>query len=223
VEGKVRKAIRNLIRWSAAILLLSALTGIISILFTPSDFAPNAILGSLWTPMHAVLAVSYMLFVFGLIGIYAIQADKAGRLGSIGFGLAFFGMLVLTVQVFVAAFILPVIASQPNAPKTAFDLLDPAGPLAAFSSLVFADYVPTVIGLVLLGVAIMRAGVLPRWAGLLLIIGTLLDLALLMGAPGELIVKLGDALFDVGKLWIVYGLWTYNSDPKQRPVGIGNK
>jgi hypothetical protein len=202
-------ASKNLIRWSAQALLLSALTGIISVLFAPSDFTPNAVLGSAWTPMRVVLAVSYMAFVFGLIGIYVIQADKAGRMGSIGFGLAFFGMLILTAQVLVAAFILPVIASLPNAPKTAFDLFDPAGPLAGFSTVVFADYVPTVLGLVLLGAAIVRAGVLPRWAGLLLIVGTLLDLALLMGAPGELIVKLGDVFFDVGKLGIVYALWTH--------------
>lgn len=207
-------AIKNLIRWSAIALLLSALTGITSILFTPSDFAPNAVLSSSWTPMHAVLAVSYMLFVFGLIGIYVIQADKAGKLGSVGFLLTFFGMLILTAQVIVSAWILPAVAVQPNFPKTAFEMLDPAGPLAAFSTLVFVDYVPAVIGLLLLGIAIMRAGVLPRWAGLLLIIGTLLDLALLIGASGELIVKLGDAIFDIGKLWIVYGLWTYKASSK---------
>src|SRR5512143_1266112 len=204
-------ATKNLIRWSAIALLLSAVTGLISVVVTPSDFAENAVLGSLWTPLHALLAASYMLFVFGLIGIYVIQADKAGRLGSIGFVLAFFGTLILTAQVIVSAWILPVIALQPDAPKTASALFDPAGPLAAFSTVVFADYVPVVIGLLLLGLSIMRAGVLPRWAGLLLIVGTLLDLAVLIGAPGELIVKLGDALFDTGKLWIVYALWSYKA------------
>ncbi len=200
---------QKLIRWSAIAWLLSALTGIISILLTPSDFAENAVLGGWWTPMHAVLTASYMLFVFGLIGIYVIQANKAGSLGSIGFVLTFFGSLILTAQVIVATWILPVIASQSNAPKTAYEMLDPSGPLAAFSSVVQITYVPAGIGLILLGIAIMRAGVLPRWAGLLLIIGTLLDLTILIGAPGELIVKLGDAIFDIGKLWIVYALWSY--------------
>jgi len=199
-------ATQKLIRWSAIAWLLSALTGIISIVLSPSDFAQNAVLGSLWTPIHAVLTISYMLFLFGLVGVYLVQADKAGRLGSIAFVLTFFGALMLTAQVVVATWILPVIALQPDAPKTAFEMLDPSGPLAAFSSVVFVAYVPAGIGLILLGIATMRAGVLPRWAGLLLIIGIVLDLAVLVGPSGELIVKVGDVVVDVAKIWIVYAL-----------------
>ena len=91
--------------------------------------------------MHAVLTISYMLFLFGLVGVYLVQADKAGRLGSITFVLTFFGALVLMTQVVVNTWILPVIALQPNAPKTAFEMLDSAGLLAAFSWVVFVAYV----------------------------------------------------------------------------------
>ena len=205
-------ATQKLSRWSAIAWLLSALTGIISIVLIPSDYAENAVLSSLWTPIHAVLTISYMLFPFGLIGVYLVQADKAGRLGSIGFVLTFFGALMLTAQVIVATWILPVIAMQPDAPKTAFEMFDLAGPLPAFSLFVYAAYVPAGIGLVLMGIATMRAGVLPRWAGLLLIIGTVLDLAVLVGAPAELIVKLGDVVIDAAKIWIVYALWSYKGE-----------
>jgi hypothetical protein len=68
-----------------------------------------------------------------------------------------------------------------------------------------------------MGIATMRAGVLPRWAGLLLIIGTVLDLAVLVGAPAELIVKLGDAVIDAAKIWIVYALWTYKDAIVMQP------
>ena len=61
-------------------------------------------------------------------------------------------------QVVVATWVLPAIAMQPGAPKTAFEMFDLAGPLPAFSTVVFAAYVPAGIGLVLLGVATMRAG-----------------------------------------------------------------
>jgi hypothetical protein len=201
-------ATQKLIRWSAIAWLLSGLTGIISIVLTPSDFAANATLSGLWTPIHAVNTISYMLFLFGLVGVYLAQAERAGRLGLISFGLTFFGVLMLTVQVAVATWILPVIALQPNAPKTAFELLDPAGPLSAFSLVVFIAYVPAGIGLILFGIATIRAGVLPRLAAVLLMIGTVLALGILVGAPGELIVKVGDFVFDVGKLGIAYTLWS---------------
>jgi hypothetical protein len=204
---------QKLIRWSALAWLLSAMTGIYYTFFAPSDFALNAMHSSLWVPTHAALAISYMLFVFGLIGVYLKQAEKAGWLGSTGFVLSFFSLIILTAQLIVSTWILPILAAQPDMPKTAAALLDPSGPLAAFSTVVFVAYVPTVIGLVLLGIVVMRAGVLPRWAGLLLIIGTLLDLAVLIGAPGELIVKLGDLIFDAGKLWIVYALWSAARGP----------
>jgi hypothetical protein len=197
---------QQLARWGAIAWLLSAVTGITSIVLLPSDFAANAVFSNLWMPSHALLAVSYMLFLFGLIGFYLVQAGKAGRTGSIGFLLTFFGILVLTTQIMVAAWILPVIAAQPNAPKTAFELLDPSGPLPVFSWVIFAAYLPAGIGLIMMGIATMRARVLPRWAGLLLIIATVLDFAVLGGAPGELIVKAGDVLFDVAKLWFVYAL-----------------
>ncbi len=210
-------ATRKLIRWSAIAWLLSALTGIVSIVLVPSDYAENAVFSSLWTPIHAVLTISYMLFLFGLIGFYLVQADKAGRLGSIGFVLAFFGALMVTAQIVVATWILPVIASQPDVPKTAFEMLDPAGPLPAFSLVTFAAYFPLGIGLILMGVASMRAGVLPRWAGLLLIIGTVLEFAVLLGQPGEMIVKLGDVAIDAAKIWIVYALWSEKGAMAMQP------
>ena len=197
---------QKLVRWGAIAWLLSALTGITSIVTAPSDFAANAMLSSHWMPAHALLSFSYALFLFGLIGFYLVQAEKSGRLGSIGFVLTFFGILVLTAQIMVSAWILPVIALQSTVPNTAYAMLDPAGPLPIFSWVVFAAYIPAGIGLILLGVATMRAHVLPRWAGLLLIIATVLDFAVLFGAPGEMIVKLGDVAFDVAKLWFVYAL-----------------
>ena len=75
-------ATQNLVRWSAIAWLLSALTGIISVALAPSDYAVNAVLGSLWTPMHAVLTVSYMLFLFGLMGFYLARADRPGGWGQ---------------------------------------------------------------------------------------------------------------------------------------------
>ena len=199
-------AIERLTRWGAIAWLLSAVTGITSVVLAPSDYAANAVISSHWVPAHALLSVSYMLFLFGLVGFHLVQANKTGRLGSIGFALTFFGVLVLTAQTMVSAWILPVFALQPNVPNTAYAMLDPAGPLSTFSWVVLAAYIPAGIGLISMGIATMRARVLPRWAGLLLVVATVLDFGVLFGAEGELIVKLGDIAFDAAKLWFVYAL-----------------
>jgi hypothetical protein len=199
-------AIQRLIRWSAFAWLLSAATGIVSIVFVPSDFVASAVLSSLWIPIGALRAISHMLFMIGLIGFYLVQADKAGRLGSIGFVLSFFGMLMLSVQMVDSTWILPVIAAQPNAPKTAFEMLGPSGPLSAFSRVIFGGSVVAGFGLIILGLVTMRARVLPRWAGLLLAIAIFLDFAVVAGAAGEWIVKFGDVLFSVAEVWLAYAM-----------------
>jgi hypothetical protein len=199
-------AARRLICWSALAWMLSALTGTVSIVLVPSDFATNAMLSSLWIPIGIIRAISHVLFLFGLIGFYLVQAEKTGRFGAISFVFSFFGMVMLTIQMVVCYLILPVIATLPDAPKTAFEMLQPAGPLTAFSRIMFAGSVVAGFGLIMIGIATARAQVLPRWAGLLLAIAVLLDFAVVAGAAGEWIVKIGDLLFSVAEIWLAYAM-----------------
>jgi hypothetical protein len=184
-KGENKVAIQRLIRWSAFALLLSALVGIVPIVLVPSEFTPNATLSSLWVPM---------------------QADKIGRLGSFGFVASFFGMLMLSVQMVVSTWILPVIAAQPTAPKAASEMLGSAGPLSAVGHVIFGGSVLAGIGLIVLGLTTMRARVLPRWAGLLLAIAIFMDFAIVAGAAGEWIVRFGDVLFSVAEVWFAYAM-----------------
>jgi len=156
--------------------------------------------------MGAGRAISHMLFMFGLIGFYLVQADKIGRLGSFGFVASFFGMLMLSVQMVVSTWILPVIAAQPTAPKAASEMLGLAGPLSAVGHVIFGGSVLAGIGLIVLGLTTMRARVLPRWAGLLLAIAIFMDFAIVAGAAGEWIVRFGDVLFSVAEVWFAYAM-----------------
>jgi hypothetical protein len=67
------------------------------------------------------------------------------------------------------------------------------------------------LGYILFGVATMRAGVLPRWSGLLLIVGV--SLFMISEAPlfdrtlSHLIVTVGDGVFGLGLAWMGYALW----------------
>jgi hypothetical protein len=73
------------------------------------------------------------------------------------------------------------------------------------------------LGWVLVGIATMRSGVLPRWSGLLLIIGVVL-FALSEAVPLEdtvahMLVTVGDITFALGLIWIGYALWSEDREP----------
>lgn len=73
------------------------------------------------------------------------------------------------------------------------------------------------LGYILFGVATMRAGVLPRWAGLMLILGSVLFLiseAVSFDASlSHLIVTIGDVIFGSGFVWLGHALRSEKHDP----------
>jgi hypothetical protein len=100
----------------------------------------------------ALLMLALLLVVVGLAGL-VIRARNAGRLGVLGK----MGAVVAAVG---AA--LPVVGSVVQGFLYGGDY--PLMPLFV---------IPGVVGFVLLGTAVLRAGVLPRWAAALLVVGSL--------------------------------------------------
>ncbi len=82
------------------------------------------------------------------------------------------------------------------------------------ASLLFA------VGRVLLGIATMRAGVLPRWAGLLILVGAVLNLVNfpLSGVIGGIVLLVAFVLFALGLGWIGYVLWTAKGEALRQTV-----
>jgi hypothetical protein len=73
------------------------------------------------------------------------------------------------------------------------------------------------VGLILLGVAIMRAGVFPRWAGLLLIAGDLVFAAgTFAGTTAPVVYLAGAALTGAAFVWLGA---TLLQGPVGRPAG----
>jgi len=70
------------------------------------------------------------------------------------------------------------------------------------------------LGFILLGITTMRAGVLPRLAGLLLIVGTVLTLVPSIGlflSPSEglfVVNSIGRVIFGIAFVWLGYALWS---------------
>ncbi|HLA99581.1 MAG TPA: hypothetical protein VJL34_14115 [Anaerolineales bacterium] len=191
---------QKLIRWSGLALLVAGMLWLLSILHPPDTLA--GMLAPAWGPSHYVTAVASLFLVFGLIGLYAHHAARVGWLGLIAFVLTLAASaMLISAEVFAGA-LAPTLASSPATQS----LVDPqqAGPFVVVIGLIA---VLATVGNVLLGIAIIRAGVLPRWAGLLIIIGFVL-LASGIGLPALAIISPGGiVLSGLGYAWCGYAIW----------------
>jgi hypothetical protein len=69
---------------------------------------------------------------------------------------------------------------------------------------------------VLLGIATFRAGILPRWAGGALAVGTVLPLAFSL-LPHEF-ARLAAVPIGLALAWLGYALWSERRAPASQPV-----
>jgi len=180
-----------LIRWGALAAVASGVLwiiwGLLTLAYpqTPPD-VPSTRLDYLGT---FVLSAAYLGVLGGLVGLRARQVDSYGSLGEAGFLLAFIGAALLCV-----AHGASTIFGGPGALGWLLD--EPGYGLMVTINLLLA-------GLVVLGIATLRARVLPRWCGLALIGVVVVSV---FGA----IVSTGAAYVVVGLLWMAlgYALWS---------------
>jgi hypothetical protein len=193
----------NLIRCSGVTTLLAGVFYILAALLHPVGEDHAAIIHPNWVPAHFVFWVSALLLLFGLVGIYARQAEKVKWLGLVSFLLAFIGTALVGGLLLMVATLIPIIAAEAPA------LIDQAMTPPAFAlPVIFFGFG---LGFLLFGVVTMRAGVLPRWSGLLLIIGTAFSMAEgspIGRAPEHVIVTIGRVVFGLGLAWMGYALWS---------------
>lgn len=204
---------QRLMRWSALAAVLSAVLDSIAVLLMPSLFQPYAVQSSLWAPILTLDVLAYLLALLALTGLHIRQAERSGTLGLIGFILASFSTVLFVAVHLIQAYALPVLASQPGAPSTAFDLLGPTGPLAKFFPIFMLTLLLFDLGFVLFSLSIVRAGVLPRWAGVVMLMGTVLANAEIAGPLGEIVAKLGPLAINIAFIGSAYALWHGRSQP----------
>ena len=200
----------TLIRWSGLSALLGGISFALFMLTHPwGDIAgPQVALGGGWVLAHSLRIAGMLLALFGLVGLYARQMEAAGRMGLIGFILAFIGTFMFGgVGIFVA-YIWPVVAA--NAP--AFTEAD--GPFFSRPPLILVLMDGSLtLGYILFGWASIRAAILSCWSAWLLIVGVLLFSAPTPPfAPTPWIVHVvGGVLFGGGLAGLGYTLWaTYS-------------
>ncbi len=221
-ENKMKITASKLIRWAGLAAMGAGVLYIAIQAIHPLDVF-SSVTTAQWKITHYLSIVMDLLAMLGIAGLYARQVEKSGWLGLAGY-LLFSGFWAFSVALhFIEAFISPVVASL--APKFVEGLL---GMVAGHSSEVNLGALPTVfdlliglvgyvIGGILFGIATFRAGVLPRWAGGLLAIGTLLPVLL-----SSVVQHPYDRLFAVpvglALAWLGYALWSERREQVSQSV-----
>lgn len=181
----------------------------------------SAVTTGAWATVHYLGVAMCLLNLLGIGGLYARQAKEAGWLGLAGF-LLFSLMWALTAAFqFAEGLILPLLVA--DAPEFVVGFL---GITSGSPSEVNLGLLPTLyslgsalylLGGVLLGIATLRAGVLPRWAGGALALATLAPLALSLLLPHEYL-RLAAVPIGVVLAWLGYLLWSER--PEQAPQAL---
>jgi hypothetical protein len=208
----------TLIRWSGFALLLG---GVLTVLFglvlypTGGGEGAHRTQGVFWVPAHTVHAISGILLLFGLLGLYARQASTTGRLGLLGFALAFAGTALYVVTGAITAFVMPIVGHlDPAALEQDGAFLGSAAIRAVFLS----SNVLLAPGYVLVGLATLRPALLPRPAAFMTIVGAALaNIPVQPFGPMPWIVVITALLIlGVGLAWLGHALWAGAGDLPSR-------
>ncbi|MGH3175236.1 MAG: hypothetical protein ACRDPF_15395 [Streptosporangiaceae bacterium] len=137
---------------------------------------------SLWTPLNGIAVAGNILIVLGLPVILAGQGQRAARLTLVGYLGLFAALVMLNVsEGCIEAFVKPYLARHGGVQ---------ANPPTGWAVFENTALVCLVVGLICLGIAVIRARVFPRWVGALLIASPLIAF---LGLPGPL-AELSDYL-----------------------------
>lgn len=157
----------QLIRWSGLSLMLGGIGQAVELILHPPGETAQYVLEPLWGFAHWLGAFAWLLILFGLFGLYARQAQGIGRLGFVGFVMAVAGAALSAGTLMIFGGVLqPIIAAE--APQ----LLDLDGPFFTSSAFKFAFGLISAgfIGLLLLAIVTLRAGILPSLGSWILIL-----------------------------------------------------
>lgn len=181
-------ALYTLHRWQGLALIatsaLFALGSLLLVLLPPEN------------PLGAALQVlGFVIAGPAFAGLYAAQWQRVGRLGFVGFVLGAIGAVMYCVPVYlVLAGTLGVAGWHDS---YAF-----ASPLLILGAVTF------LIGSILQGIATARAGVLPRWGGLLFAAGYALWFVAFWVSPLAFLLRVGSVVGGIGLAWLGWHLWS---------------
>ena len=223
-ENKTNITASTLMRLAGPSAMLAGLCFIIIGMFHPVNL-PASVTTATWVNIHIFATALGFFGLFGMAGLYVRQVEESGWLGLAGFLLFSAWMTLVTGFSFVDAFILPKLAT--GYPAFVAGLL---GMFSSAPSPIDLGVLPTIwnlsgpmyiLGPLLFGIATFRAGVLPRWAGALLVLGAVL---VPVGAlvPPEVQPKI---MIPVGlaMAWLGYALFSERQEQASEPLPVSTR
>jgi hypothetical protein len=214
----------NPVRLAGFSALLAGICYVLVGLLHPAN-VPSSVTTPGWVLVHVLACAMAVFGLLGLPGLYARQAGRIGWLGLVGALLLGLWFALILGFSFVEAFILPQVAAASPAFVSAWMgmLVGPAGTfdLGLLPTVWIATLPLYLLGGLLFGIATFRARILPRVAGVLLAVSTLLAPAAALlpnAAQPKTAIPMGIAL-----AWLGYSLWAERrtalvAPPTREPV-----
>ena len=150
----------TLFRLSGLALLVALPLQVLGFVLHPPSERVVDVLQPAYQPAHLILFVSWMLALLGLVGFYARQAERAGVLGLIGFAATVFAAAYHFYLLLYETYATVALARDPATQALVGD-----GPLAHGAGALGPFGFASILAFPLFGIATLRAGILPRWAG----------------------------------------------------------
>ena len=204
----------DLVRWSGLAAVAGGVLFVVAGLldFTlPGGLVERAATGT-FVVQQLLFLLATVLLLLGLFGLYTSQSEAAGVLGVVGFLLAFFGTALLVGVWWMEVFFWPFI------PPQALDFIGmtPWGtPLSGLTC---------EAGWLVFGIATLRAGVYPRAAAIVLIVGAVLHIIgfLLEVLLAQFFIFLPGlpSVFGIGVAWLGFVLFAGRVASTEQPSRV---
>jgi hypothetical protein len=199
---------KDLSRWSGIACISAGLLFFLATLIHPSRETPEIILKQEFrlVAAHWLYTLFFGFFMLGLTGLYTVQAERAGRFGLVSYLVLFFGALFFAVSNNYGL-IAPVLAA--HAPAM-LDAINAYPAEVVLNGLLFVGFY---LGFIFFGLTILQARVLPRQIGILMVIGSPLNivgsvLGLILFEAFWIVAILGAFVMGLALTWAGYVLWS---------------
>ena len=193
--------VQTIITYTGAVLLL--LCSILPIVLLDSVDIPISWISSGVWPLLSIMAfILAALLPFIILALYTYQIEELGRLGLVGLVITLVGLLLYLGFQFDLAFVWPVLATR------APELLDFSGPMFRDPRFAFVHLwmgPVHIIGMILFGIALIRARVFPRTASAILMVGLILSAGILF--PPLILRTVGGISAAAALGWIGSIMW----------------